>query len=49
MVQINRSLTSMPQRSDMNRWCIPIENCDYMPIISDKIKITFLCNEIGCI
>ena len=35
MVQMKYSLTSIPQRSDMNLWCIPIENCDYMPIIAD--------------
>ena len=34
MVQMNYSLTSKPGRYDMNWWCIPIENCDYMPIIT---------------
>ena len=38
MVQMNKSLTSIPQRSDMNWWCILIENCDYMPIITDLQK-----------
>ena len=35
---MNKSLTSIPQRSDMNCWCVPIENCDYMPIITDLQK-----------
>ena len=38
MEQMNKSLTSIPQRSDMNCWCVPIENCDYMPIITDLQK-----------
>ena len=36
MVQMNKSLTSIPQRLfDMNSLCVPIENCDYMPLITD--------------
>ena len=44
MVQMNKSLTNIPQISDMNCWCIPIENCDYRSIITDlqkKLKFLF--------
>ena len=35
MVQMNKSLSGISQRSDMNCWCVPIENCDYWSIIPD--------------
>ena len=37
MVQMNISLTSIPQRQGMSWWCVPIENCSYMPIMTYRI------------